>query len=443
MMWIMGLMSLFLSIWLSGMECIDSQGMPFQLDQKQLVTFLASDIGQQLKEDIDKGRKIDFSGKKLSHLHGKHILSILNNFSNPSRLTPSLMVAPEEIDLLETANFLGLPDTQCARHLAYRLWPLIQKNNINPLKISDWQKAGVRAIARNYMPCPTTMLEYLKANEDAPQVKNGIRHLVSNGTLNLSYNDCLTFIDYAYKFGTLTGLEDLVRYICRKTYVGDYLDELVLNGHMLDTFSLKAIQDIKYKEVRYPLRTGFSKLSIRNNFLSELSEHQIDTSYLPNYLDISGNPISRVADGVFSAINEQRARCRIRYDFTFSLANTQLASDQKKELQKKFYNATHTIPERYTTFKNRMAVYKYLLAVAPFMGLLKDPYFFEEPNLVRTAVMSLVFVWWWYLLVNRFDVRLAQISHPLIGQLWGFNDFHDRSWVIWPKNKAKLITEQL
>jgi len=27
--------------------------------------------------------------------------------------------------------------------------------------------------------------------------------------------------------------------------------------------------------------------------------------------------------------------------------------------------------------------------------------------------------------------------------LWGFNDFHDRSWVIWPKNKAKLITEQL
>lgn len=441
MMWIMALMSLFLSIWLSGMECIDSQGKPFYLNQKQLASFLTSDLGRQLKDDIDKKNKIDFSNINRSCLQGTNILRVLNNIHDPSQLTLTCEVVPEEITLLETVNVLGVQDSQCARHLSYRLWPLIQKNNINPLSLSDWQKAAVRAIARNYMPCPNTMLEYLKANEDARQVKNGIRYLVRNGTLNLSHNHCINYIGYEYKFGTLAGLEDLVRYLCRKTMWGDYLDELVLNGHMLDTFSLKAIQDIKYTEVRYPLRARFSKLSIRNNFLSELSEHQIDTSYLPNYLDISGNPISRVADGVFSAINEQRALCRISYDFTLVLTNTQLSAEQKKELQKKFYNATHTIPERYTIFKNGVAVYKYLLAVAPLMRLFKDPCFFEEPNLARTAMMCLVFVWWWYLLVNRFDVRLAQISHPTIGQ-WGFKDFLDRSETVWPKNKAKLITDQ-
>ncbi|GMU19086.1 MAG: hypothetical protein AMXMBFR12_02780 [Candidatus Babeliales bacterium] len=425
------------------MEFIDSHGSPFTLDQKQLFTFLASNLGQQLKEDIDKGNKIDFSSVNRLGLQGTNILRLLNNSQDPSRLTLTTEVVPEEIDLLETANILGLQDPYCARHLAYRLWPVVQKNNINPLNLSEWQKAGIRAIARNYIPCPALMLEYLKENENAPQVKNGIRYLLGNGTINLSYNHCKSYIDYTYKFGTLEGLEDLVRYLCKKTYV-DYLYELVLNGHMLDTFSLQAIQRMKYKEFMSPLRTGFSRIFLRNNYLSELSEHQLDTPYLPtDFLDLSGNPISNVTDEVFSAINNQRARCRIRYDFTLSLANTQLSSKQKKEFQKKFYNATHTIPERYTIIKNRIAVYKYLLAVAPFMGLLKDPYFFEEPNLVRTAVMSLVFVWWWYLLVNRFDVRLAQISHPLIGQSWGFNDFHDRSWVIWPKNKAKLITEQL
>lgn len=432
---------LFFNICLLGMEFIDSKGKSYQLTASQRAIFLASELGSQLKDDINQGNKVDFSLLKRPCLQGRKIIRVLHNTEDPTYLTLTSEVVPEEIHLLETANALGLQNQACARHLAQRLWPLIQESGPNPLKLTDWQKKGVKAIARPYAPCPALMLQYLQENRNSKKVKNRIFHLLDEHAcrLNLSHTVCYD-VGYHPKFGTLAGLEDLVRYLCRTIHVTSELDEVNLDDHMLDTFSLKDIQHMEYQEHRYPFRNGLRRLLIRKNCISELSEHQIDTTDLPTVLlDLSDNSISNVSDGVFKAINGSRARYRIQYHFHLSLARNLLNPIQKEELQKKFYKATHTIPERWTIDRT-IVTYKYLLAIAPLIIVLyHDPQFFIEPASVqKSAAAFLTLFWWYYLFVNRFDMRLAQISHPTIGKVWG-GDIHDRSGAIWPKNNAKLL----
>lgn len=415
-----------------SMEFVDSTGNCCKLPKKEYQVFLVSDLGQQLVEDIWRGNEVDFSCVKRAGLKGQNILRALANAHSPEMLALTSEIMPEEAQLLETAHYLGLQQEKCAQYLAYRLWPVIQKNGPNPLNLSEWEKGYARAMARPHMPCPAMMLEYLKSNENSRSVSNSIYQLFdsSSGILNLSHVLCFC-AGFTDKFGTLEGLGHLVRYVCEnrlKIYMATDLQDIILDGHMLDTFSLKEIQDMTY---------GLRRLSMRNNYLSELSRYQIDTHALPTgELDLSGNLISSVSDDVFQAINRHRAQHRIQYEFTLCLEHNRLTEKQKKELQKKFYNATHMIPER-LTIAGTMVPHKYLLAVAPLIALIKDSNYFEEPNMMRAAVMLAVFFWWWYLFTNRFDVHLAQLAHPTIEDTRN-GDFDDRLRVIWPKNSAKL-----
>lgn len=423
----------FLNLCINAMQIIDSHGKSFQLSAKQKELFCASDLGKQLQDDIDNKSSVDFSDVRYARFKGQNILAVLSHADNPGQLTLTDEVLPEEIQLLETANVLGLPNQACARHLAARLWPVIQQNGSNPLNLTDAEKQSARAIARPYAPCPAHMLEYLKENKDNKRAQIAALHMSDmRGGLNLSSTLCYN-TGYTYKFGTLAGLEDLVRHLVHKSFI---LEDLNLDGHMLDTFSLWRIQSMKCNEFVNYFRTGLRKLSIRKNCMSELSEYQLDCHHLPTeLLDLSDNPICMVTDGAFKAINGHRSKFRIRYDFQLCLTSNLLNATQKKELQNKFYDATHTIPERWTI--NQIVTYKYALALAPILCLLMDPNYFEEPNITRTSAMCVTFVWWWYLFVNRLDMRLAQLSHPTMGQSWR-DDIHDRAMAIWPKNNAHL-----
>lgn len=423
------------------MELIDSDGKRFQLTPVQAAVFCQTDLGKQLNDDINKKKEVDFSSLKYMELKGHNVIRVLSHSKDPCQLTLTDEVMPEEVELLVTANGLGVP--AAARHFAYRLWPLIQRNKSNPLHLTDWQKQGMRAIARPYAPCPMHMLEYLELQEEK-QVRVDLSRMTNHGCFNLSSSYCLA-AGYKYKFGTLAGLEALVRHIIG--YGSFEINELVLDGHQLDTFSIKQIQDMYYLNRFYYYKTPIRMLSLRENCISELSEYQLDCSVLPaDLLDLSDNPISSVTDGAFKAINRHRAGYRIRYNFHLSLERNVLSLSQKKELQKKFYNATHTIPERWTIGTD-IATYKYVLALAPIIiAIYNNPHSLSEPasgqsesiSAQKIVLGSLVLVWWWYLFVNRFDMRLAQISHPTIGTDWG-GDIHDRSWAIWPKNEAKLL----
>lgn len=422
------------SMMVVSMEFIDSEGKPYQLTQNQTEIFLASNLGEQLKEDIKRGNTVDFSLLNRPGLKGQHILRVLSNTKDPSQLTLTCEVVPEEASILETAHILGLKDQACARHLAYRLWPLVQKNGSNPMDLSYAKKRYVHDLARIYMPCPETLLEYLKNNKDSKIISQNFSRLLVqvynySPLIDLSSDACCR-LGYVRKFGTLNGLKDLIDYIFKERYIGrDALDHynLILDGHMIDAFSLKQINE----------SVNLRKLSLRRNLLTELSERQIDASDLPQELDISHNPIMCVTDGMFKAINEYRARHRIRFEFMLSLEYSSLSATQKSEIQRKFYNATHTIPERWT-IQRTVVVYKWLIALAPFCALFNDPRYFEDPTLLRTAV-GLFTLWLWYdLFVNKFDIRLAKIAHPTIENHWG-GDIHDRSWVLWPKNNSKLL----
>ncbi|CAN5121267.1 hypothetical protein BH09DEP1_BH09DEP1_1680 [soil metagenome] len=423
-----------------AMDLVDSEGKRYRLTSDQFAYFCATDLGKQLKDDINQGNEVDLSGSNHVVLKGKNILSVLSHASNPSQLTLTTEVVPEEIQLLETANILGLPTPTCARHLAKRLWPVIQKNGPNPLKLSDWQKAAARAVARNYVPCPAIMLEYLEENKNSEKVRY-IYNLVdwNSGIFNLSTTLCYS-VGYADKFGTLNGLGNLVQYLGKNAPRTTKFNELILDGHMLDTFSLKDIQSIELKNDLDPLHYGLSRLSLRRNCLSELSEYQIDCSNLPQDLDLSDNAISCVSDEVFQAINNYRGYALIRFNFILRLYDNELSQEQKKELQKKFYKATHTIPERLTW--NDIVVYKLPLAIAPLIAAAcnVDRQYLNEPvDTQKFAASCLILFWWYYLFVNRFDMRLAKISHPTLGQVWGEDDIHLRSWAIWPKNESTLF----
>lgn len=427
--------SLFFSIGIKSMEFIDSEGKSYQLTKAQANIFLASNLGQQLKDDIDRGNKVDFSQLRRPGLGGKNIVRVLSNTQDPSQLTLTSEVVPEEMAILETAHILGLEDQTCARHLAYRLWPLVQKSGPNPMDLSYAKKRYVHDLARIYMPCPATMLEYLKDNENSKIVSDNLSRLLMqvfnySPVIDLSYETCCR-TGYVHKFGNLNGLKELIAYIFKMRHGRhDRFDlyNIIFDGHMLDSFSLKQINE----------SVNLRKLSLRRNLLTELSERQIDTPDLPQELDFSMNPITYVADGMFQAINRYRARHRIRFEFMLSLEYSSLSAKQKSEIQSKFYNATHTIPERWT-IDRKIVVYKWLLALAPFYMLFNDPRYFEDPTPLR-ATIGLFTLWlWWDLFMNKFDMRLAKIAHPTIANHWGGGDIHDRSWTLWPKNNSKLL----
>lgn len=321
---------IFLCICANALQFIDSTGKKFQLSMQQKELFCASDLGKQLQDDVDNKSAVDFSDVRYARLKGQNIMALLSHADNPGQLTLTDEVLPEEIQLLETANVIGLPNQVCARHLAARLWPVIQQNGSNPLKLTDAQKQSARALARPYAPCPAHMLEYLKENKDNKRAQIAALHMVDlRGGLNLSSTLCYN-TGYTHKFGTLAGFEDLVRHLVHKSFI---LEDLNLDGHMLDTFSVRQIQGMNDNKSESYFRTLLRKLSIRKNCISELSEYQLDTAYLPTVLlDLSDNPISMVTDGAFKAINGHRAKFRIRYDFQLCLTSNLLNAMQKKEL---------------------------------------------------------------------------------------------------------------
>ncbi len=86
---------------------------------------------------------------------------------------------------------------------------------------------------------------------------------------------------------------------------------------------------------------------------------------------------------------------------------------------------------------------KIVVGTAPLLALFADPYYFEEPNLVRAAAMCVVFVWWWYLVSNRCDLDLARISHPRIAAYSGAKDFQDRCALVWVENNSSLKMKKI
>lgn len=413
------IMSVLFCLSLSAMEFIDSQGHKCKLPVRESLVFCSSDLGRQLSDDVRVGNQVDFSLLKRSGFKGLNILKVLAHVHDPTYLTPTNEVVPEEVELLEAAHYLGLEQKECTRHFARRLWPLIQKNGPNQLNLSDWQKGYVRAMARPHMPCPAHLVEHLKKRES---IGNDVRALVGPrgqyDCFDLSHETCKS-VGYLPRFVTLQGIKELARYVSARTTWSQFSSyKVILDGHALDAvaFSLQDILQLGYRAAR---------------------------------ISLDRNCIAQVSDEVFQEINRLRANSYGEFNFTLSLKDNPIGATQKNEIQKKFYRATHTIPERWTV-KEAVIIYKPLILI-PFMLWV---IFFQRAaisyerehcrdidqkwKITKQCLISLLAVALWtsYGYTGRFDAHLARISHPTM-DFTGYGHWYCEQ-KIWPRNNAKL-----
>lgn len=421
MMRVLAIFMPFFYFSLSAMEFIDSKGHMCKLPVRESLVFCTSDLGKQFADDIRVGNEIDFSSLKRAGLKGANILKVLTHVHDPSYLTPTNEVVPEEVEMLEAAHYLGLEQQKCARHFAARLWPVIQKNGPNPLKLSDWQKGYVCAMARPHMACPAHFLEHLKGRES---IGNDARALVGfreqYDCFDLSHEACKN-VGYLSRFVTLQGIKEFAMYIAART-TWTQSRKVILDGHALDScaFSLQDIMQLGYR-------------------MTDIS--------------LNGNCIEQVPDEVFQSINRLRASSFGEFNFKLSLKDNPLSVTQKNEIQKNFYKATHTIPERWAMGKT--TIYKPFLIIIPFaLWVMYVKYTFEHireyereycigANKQKTIAIQIwvslfaVAGWTVYMSTQRFNAHLARLSHPRM-DLDSSNDWYlDEK--IWPKNNAILL----
>lgn len=332
---------------------IDSEGTEFNLN-KNLSHALLKCESLSSYADFERGT-IDFSGlKNRTFISKEHLCELAD-------LIHRLDVEDAEpdfinLELFELATYLAAPE-KVLFVLANRLWPEIQHDPV----LSEFQNAykkDLRTRAEPYLACPEHLLLFLNKNNISPNViivKHRDLDYVVKANLsfdnilnisNLNSHDTLsdTYLTQ-YKFCTLRGLSQLIEYLSpdKKNHA---FHRINLSNHNLKTFSIKELQSTCKC-------SNHQDIILDNNNISKLSSHEIDSLEASYTLHLNNNPIEFIDNNFFEAMRKARSQNLLLYGgnarFRFILKNTALSFQKRKEYQKKFYEVTHTIPERFAS----------------------------------------------------------------------------------------------
>lgn len=254
----------------------------------------------------------------------------------------------KQLDFFELAHYLGAPDN-ILYLLANETWPLMQDQKDDTDAIKAYKKS-LRQAARPHFASPKHLAEYIKAYSKNCYFDWARSHNVDYSNLSFEsisgglenkgwYLDKNNNWYKVYPFCTLDGIKDLY-----ESYIPA---ELHVSGHRLATVS--------------------------GNLLGNNSVYNIEI-----YLD--DNPITSIDDSFFQALAKKRAAGQ---RVEISLMNTKLTAEQKEEFNKKFYNATNTLPQRYLN----KSKFRCLATGAACLGTaLAVQYFsYKLPGLIRAS----------------------------------------------------------
>ncbi|CAN5207006.1 hypothetical protein BH09DEP1_BH09DEP1_4790 [soil metagenome] len=339
---------------------IDSEGEEFKLSPNQSKALLKCE-SLSAYTDFEKG-KIDFSGSNYTgktFVTKKLILALARFINEPHKALFLPLIEwdvdgiPFDLELFELADFLAAPE-KVLFVLANEMWPLMQDEAILSKSQNDYKK-HLRKLAEPYVSCPDYLLTYLKSNE-IEIAKTKIINSNSHGTqtnIDLSHKACKKItpaINLAnnaylkkYRFITLRGLDKLIEFL-RKDNNVDF-QQIDLSNHNLETFSTKQLVHLA--------RSRPLGICLNYNKINQLSSKELDItsqSDLPYWINLRSNPIQSIDDSFFEAIRNLRSQPTLLWGgdcmHNFTLKNTALTPEKQKEYAKKFYYATHTLPER-------------------------------------------------------------------------------------------------
>lgn len=247
--------------------------------------------------------------------------------------------------MFEIAHYLGAPDN-ILFIIANELWPCMQNQTGDSAEKKAY-KEQVRYLARPFLCSPKHLLHYLQINRVASNFLKDLIH--NNNKVQLSFviirflsqniNDHGWYTHnntdwyMGYQFCSLEGIEELITYL----NANDRYKHIDLSGHMLETFSCDMVENI----------VG---LNLSGNQIEQLTGAQLKYTkgYLPS-INLDNNPISRIDESFFQRIYRERTIRVTNSECYISLKNNLLTAKQKKKAKQKFYEATHTLPERYIT----------------------------------------------------------------------------------------------
>ena len=381
------------------------------------------------REHSNFSDEFDFSQTGRSFCNTKTLLKLARVIENENSYFTEGK-SKDEGQLLELANYVYAPTT-IARFLAQQLWADFEEKKSDEPEVK-FRKESLRRIARQYVATPFNLLALVKSVENSRwfflEQSHSVSYSYRTDTLNFSHAHCQRFIDqYAlqtndsymiktFGFTGFDGLKELIAHVTQTSVVSSWeykgLTRINLSGHSLQTVNLNQIQAAIAKEDQwdYLAHKGFSSINLSRNLITSLDASHFETEYeKPDELNLSNNSIVRIDDTVFRLLNRWRAYNRV---IRLNLKDNCLLKEEKA-IEKAYYKATHTLPERYLTFsKYYLAFFITTYAVMLAANHASDT-FSPIPALLiggltsGTVTLAEFITGFWLL-------RLAKIGHPSI-----------------------------
>lgn len=250
---------------------------------------------------------------------------------------------PQNIAFFELAHYLEAP-VNILYIVANELWPLMQETQNDAPHIKKY-KEYLKEVARPHLACPHNLLRYLRSipasmakqfkdNANQSEINFSFDAIKKNLQNNGWYQDNEQNWYKIYPFYSLNGLAELLTYLEIDTD-NWRLRSFNLSNHFIETFTCDFAGSIE-------------TLNLSNNKIKKLTGNQLlkrEGGRLPRGLILTNNPINTVDESFFEAL--RKARTTGYNSCEISLENNLFSDTQKQEVRKKFYTATHTIPERY------------------------------------------------------------------------------------------------
>jgi hypothetical protein len=305
---------------------------------------------------------LDFSNLKHKFLTQKLIIGLAKTINNPRKFKNDLdstepmakHVTKLNPKAFEIAHYLGAPDN-ILYIMANELWPYIQEqpNDTEPTK---QYKKNVRHLARPHLASPKHFLHFLQT-KPANYTDNFKTHFMkgnlldTQGGIQLDFDSLKVFYTtlrdtgwythdnsdwyIKYPFCLLDGIKELLIHFEMDP---NYSHSINLSRHKLETFSCDMLPKIGTLNLSY---NSIRKLT--GSCLAVANKNYIQS--LPSRIILESNPIESIDDSFFEIIRKNRGTA---YNTTeISLQNSNLTAAQKEDVRKKFYKATHTVPQRY------------------------------------------------------------------------------------------------
>lgn len=410
---------------------IDSNGQRHTFTLEESTDLLQCKLLKGCREDCPDG-DLDYSESKNQFIR-IDLLKNLAQFCNDV-ITASASTCDDYFSLLELANYCEAPKNVLFV-LANKIWPDLQDRIDDTQKTKDWKKK-LRMLVIPYLASPAHFLEYLQNN---PTIN---LDELNKHDLNLSYKainslhprkcnwlqgqDGLWYPHpLTLRWGSLKGLRALNEYLAAQR-----VDRrcgwlcISLSGHAITNFCLSELNKTN------PTYETFTHFDLDHNLIALITGEQFGTVPFIKVL-LNHNAIDSVDNSFYNQVHQWRENSK---QCIISLQDNAFTEQQKSEIQKKLFKATHALPERLACAQTRSNIAMAIDLAITGTSTLATGYFTNRllknyslalriPAIAACSLVSIPTSFFAAIFATMTtELLVAKITHPKIGQCNGFSN---------------------